>query len=134
MLSQKQPLILRFADADPAGVVFYPRAIAIAHDAVEDLIRASTLGWAAWFASPIHVIPLRQAEAEFFRPMRPGQELTTRAAVENLGRTSVTFLVEFFDKSGQASARVRTTHVLVDKATGQPIPLTEDIRSALLSG
>lgn len=122
---------IRFDDADPAGVVFYPRALALAHAVVENLIRTSALGWHAWFASPTHAAPLRHAEADFLRPMYPAEIFTARATVEQLGTTSLTFLVEFTDASGNLAARIRTTHVLVDKATGQPVPLTTPIREAL---
>jgi len=130
MRSHEESITIRFDDADPAGVVFYPRAIALAHSVVENLIRRSALGWHAWFASPTHAAPLRRAEADFFLPMRPAETFTARAAVEKLGNTSVTFLVEFTDATNRLAASIRTTHVLIDKATGRAIPLTNDIRTA----
>jgi YbgC/YbaW family acyl-CoA thioester hydrolase len=130
MLSASQTITIRFADADPAGVVFYPRALALAHAAVEDLVRHSPLGWDAWFASPRHAAPLRRAEADFFLPMKPGQSFEVRAAVEQVGTSSMTFLVEFLDNSGNIAARIRTLHVFLDKATGRPLPLTGEIRAA----
>jgi 1,4-dihydroxy-2-naphthoyl-CoA hydrolase len=130
MLSREQATMIRFADADPAGVIFYPRAVALAHAAVEDLIRHSSLGWEAWFTSPSHAAPLRHAEAEFFQPMRPGETFTSVAMVEKLGNTSVSFLVEFNDAQGRTAARIRTVHVLVDKGNGGRLPLTAAIRAA----
>ena len=131
MRMHEEQITIRFADADPAGVVFYPRAIALAHSVVEDLIRHSPLGWDAWFASPTHVAPLRHAEADFLRPMKAGDIFTARAVVESTGTTSVTFLVEFSDPAGRTTARVRTVHVLINKLSGAPIPLTGEILSAL---
>jgi acyl-CoA thioesterase FadM len=130
MLSREQATMIRFADADPAGVIFYPRAVALAHAAVEDLIRHSSLGWEAWFASPSHAAPLRHAEAEFFQPMRPGETFTSVAMVEKMGNTSVSFLVEFNDAQGRTAARIRTVHVLIDKTNGGRLPLTAAIRAA----
>lgn len=131
MPRNEQKLFVRFEDADPAGVIFYPRALALAHDAVEGLIRTSTLGWDGWFASPQHAAPLRRAEAEFFHPLRAGDEITVRARVEKCGNTSVTFVVELSDPKERIAARIRTVHVLIDKATGRPIALTDEIRRAL---
>ena len=122
---------IRFEDADPAGVIFYPRALALAHAVVENLIRSSPLGWNGWFAAPHQAAPLRRAEADFLQPMKVGEEFAARASVESLGHTSATFLVEFSDRSGRTAARIRTVHVLIDKRTGQPAPLTEEIRAAL---
>lgn len=126
----EQEIFIGFGDADPAGVIFYPRAIALAHDAVEELIRRSSLGWHSWFDSSTHIAPLRRAEANFFAPMRPGETFTARATVEKLGNTSATFMVEFTDDAGNPAARILTTHVLIDKSTGRPVPLTGPIRKA----
>jgi YbgC/YbaW family acyl-CoA thioester hydrolase len=131
MLSHEEKITIRFADADPAGVVFYPRLIERAHDAVENMIRHSAIGHAAWFGSKEIAVPLRHAEAGFFRPMRPGESYTARAAVEKIGETSVAFAVEFTGADGATAAQVRTVHVAVDRATGRPVALPQAWRRAL---
>jgi YbgC/YbaW family acyl-CoA thioester hydrolase len=131
MQSGQTVVMVRFGDSDPAGVMFYPRAIELAHAAVEDLVRQSAIGWEAWFASGDHAFPVRRAEADFFRPMRAGETVTVAARVETVGNTSVAFVVDLTSACGTAAARVRTLHVLVDKATGRPAPLTAEMRRAL---
>lgn len=130
MISREEILHLSFGDADPAGVVFYPRALALAHQAVENLLRHSNVGWENWFASPQHAAPLRRADAEFFLPLRPGERITARASVEKIGETSLTFLVELLNDRHEVAACVRTVHVLIDKATGKATPLTKAMRLA----
>jgi len=120
-----------FGDADAAGVVYYPRLLALAHDAVEELIRRTPAGWGAWFASPAYAVPVRHAEADFFLPMRPGEEFSIRAVVEKIGMTSIVFAVEFLDGAGHCAARVRTVHVFITKAIGSPAAIPEEIRAAL---
>jgi YbgC/YbaW family acyl-CoA thioester hydrolase len=122
---------IRFEDADPAGIVFYPRAIALAHGVIEDLIRQTELGWHGWFENHGLAAPVRHAEADFLAPMRAGETLMARAWVEKLGETSGTFLVEFRGNDGETRARIRTAHVLVDRSTGKPVPMTPEIRAAL---
>ncbi len=122
---------MRFGDCDPAGVIFYPRAFELAHAAVENFIRRSRIGWEAWFASPAHAAPIRHAEADFFSPVRPGDTIKLRVGVEQVGETSATFGVDFLDATGRVAVKVRTVHVLVDKATGCPAPLTAEVRQAL---
>lgn len=131
MASYETAVTIRFEDADPAGIVFYPRAIALAHGAVEDLIRRTELGWHGWFENHGLAAPARHTEADFLAPMRSGEILRARAWVENLGETSCTFVVEFSGTEGGLRARIRTVHVLVDRNTGQPTKLTEEIRDAL---
>lgn len=122
---------IRFEDADPAGIVFYPRAIALAHGVVEDLIRQTELGWHGWFENHGLAAPVRHAEADFLAPMRAGETLQARAWVEKLGETSGTFAVEFLGNEGETRARIRTVHVLIDRSTSQPVAMTPEIRAAL---
>jgi YbgC/YbaW family acyl-CoA thioester hydrolase len=131
MRSHQIAIAVGFGDADPAGVVFYPRAMAWAHAAIEELIRHSAVGWQAWFASPTRAWPVRRAEAEFLRPMKAGETFAATASVERLGTTSVTFRVDFREIAGGLAATVRTTHVGIDRATGRPVALGEDVRAAL---
>lgn len=125
---------LAFGDTDAAGVVFYPRLLALAHEAVEDLIRQAPCGWDAWFASARHAAPIRRAEADFFLPMRPGETFDVRAAVEETGGSSVIFTVEFLDSAGRCAARVRTVHVFIARPSGERMSVPEDIRAALGGG
>jgi YbgC/YbaW family acyl-CoA thioester hydrolase len=131
MAAFEATVTIRFEDADPAGIVFYPRAIALAHGVVEDLIRHTELGWHGWFDHHGWAAPVRHAAADFLAPMRAGETLGARASVEKFGGTSATFLVEFTDAGGALRARVRTVHVLVDRATGKPVSIPADIREAL---
>lgn len=124
-------LTIRFGDADPAGIVFYPRAIELAHGVVEDLLRGGKSGWNGWFANADFVMPVRRVETDFFAPMRAGETLTARAHVEKCGTTSVTFAVEISGARGDMRARFRTVHVLVDRASGRPTALTEEMRREL---
>jgi acyl-CoA thioesterase FadM len=130
MRARATSVILGFGDCDPAGVIFYPRIFALAHAALEEFI-AATLGREAWFASPSHAFPVRQAEAEFFAPMRPGEEFHLAVSVEKIGTTSVVFVVAFFGVAGRAAARVRSVHVALDRGSGRPEPIPERIRATL---
>ena len=131
MASFETNITIRFEDADPAGIVFYPRAIALAHGVIEDLIRQTELGWHGWFENHGLAAPVRHAEADFFAPMRAGETLKARAWVEKIGETSGTFAVELLGSEGEMRARIRTVHVLVDRNTKQPVALTPEVRRAL---
>lgn len=130
MRSHVEQVTIPFGDADPAGVIFYPRTLTLAHNAVETLIRHSPLGWEKWFASPAHAAPICHAAADFLRPLAVGETFTLRAVVEEIGETSVSFSADFINAAGQVAARVRTVHVLVDRTSGKPTPITKEIRHA----
>jgi 4-hydroxybenzoyl-CoA thioesterase len=130
MQDQAASIILGFGDCDPAGVIFYPRVFALAHAALEEFL-AVKVGREAWFASPSHAFPVRQAEAEFHAPMRPGEMFRLAVAVEKVGGTSIAFAVEFLNSDGRVAARVRSVHVALDRDSGKPAPIPGKIRSAL---
>lgn len=128
MRTHHDQVTIGFGDADPAGIIFYPRLISLAHAAVENLIRHSPLGWDAWFSSHTRAAPVRRVEAEFFSPLPAGEVLRTRTKVEKIGTTSVTFGVEFVHPSGAVAARVVTVHVLIDTTTGRKTALTDEMQ------
>lgn len=131
MLSYRAHHVITFSDCDPAGIIFYPRAMTLAHDAVEAMIAGSSIGRDAWFASSRHAAPLRRAELDFFHPLHPGDKITLQARVEKVGRTSVTFVVDFVNASDQRVATAQTVHVLIDQATGEPTEFTPAMRETL---
>jgi len=131
MAAFEAQLTIRFADADPAGVVFYPRAIALAHGVIEDLVRQSEIGWHGWFDNPGLAVPVRRVEADFLAPIHAGETLGVRAWVEKLGETAAHFAVEFIGSGGEIRARIRTVHVIVDLKSKKPVPMTPEQRKAL---
>src|SRR5277367_5462572 len=83
-------VLVRFADCDPAQMVFYPRYLVMFNDLVED-----------WFREGLHLpfaefhdvrgwgIPTVHLEVDFVAPGRLGEVLQASLAVEHLGRTSI---------------------------------------------
>ncbi len=120
-----------FGDADPAGIVFYPQAIAMAHRLVEEFTRQTGPGWAGWFAHPAWAVPVRRVEAEFQSPLLPGAAFDATLQVKRLGATSVTLLVEFHAAFSQPAVLVTSVHVFVDRATGRPMAVPPEWRAAL---
>lgn len=102
---------VRFADVDPAGIVFYPRYFEMLNGAVED-----------WFAQDLGLdfkamhlerkigVPTVKLEASFVAPSELGDILTISITPQDVGRSSCTISVLF---SGDGRERLRATVVLV---------------------
>lgn len=102
---------VRFADVDPAGIVFYPRYFEMLNGAVED-----------WFEQDLGVdfrsmhlvhkigIPTVKLEAYFLAPSELGEELSVTITVRDVGRSSCEIGVMF---SGAGRDRLRADIVLV---------------------
>ena len=73
--------------------------------------------------------PRRHVEAEFRRPLVFEDEVDVRLRVERLGTTSVTFA---WDVVHDGEVAVTGRHTVVQLgADGRPLPLSDEVRSAL---
>ena len=125
---------VRFADVDPAGIVFYPRYFEMLNGAVED-----------WFAQDLGMdfatmhlghqigVPTVKLETEFISPSRLGDHLDITIDPINLGRTSCSIRVVF---AGEGRVRLRAQVVLVcmDLTNHRPTEWPAGVRTAIDSG
>ena len=126
------PRKVRFADCDPAGIVFFPQY----------LVMLTTLH-EQWFDDALGVpysqligvhrtgMPTVRLEVDFTAISRHGDVLRQELAVSKLGGSSVQLLIEFY---GGDELRLRARHVLVctDLNTHRSQKLPDDIRAAML--
>jgi len=125
---------VRFADVDPAGIVFYPRYFEMLNGAVED-----------WFEQELgmdfkmmhlenHIgVPTVRLETDFLSPSRLGDRLDITITPERLGRTSCQVTIVF---AGDGVARLKAHVVLVcmDLRTQRPIEWPAPLRAAIARG
>ena len=124
---------VRFADVDPAGIVFYPRYFEMLNGAVED-----------WFAQDLgmdfkqmhlvdHIgVPTVKLEVTFLSPSELGDVLTITIVPEQVGRSSCNFAALF---SGDGRDRLRAEVVLVcmDLDAQRSRPWPESLRERILA-
>ena len=122
---------VRFADVDPAGIVFYPRYFEMLNGAVED-----------WFAQKLGLdfatmhlvqrigVPTVKLETEFVTPSRLADVLEIVITPQKLGRTSCGISVLF---TGEGRERLRADIVLVcmDLDKHRPVEWPESVRAAI---
>lgn len=123
---------VRFADCDPAGIVFFPQYLVMLNTLHEQ-----------WFDEALHVpyaeligrrrtgMPTVRLEVDFTAVSRHGDVLRQELAIRKLGRSSVALAIEFY---GGSELRLRAHQVLVctDLNTHRPQPLPDDVRQAML--
>jgi len=124
---------IRFADVDPAGIVFYPRYFEMINEVVED-----------WFAGPLQTsfaeltlrrrygMPLAHIDVDFVSPSSLDEEICFSLGVERVGRSSVRLRIEArHNNELRLSARLALVHV--DLATHKSAALPPDLRAAMES-
>jgi 4-hydroxybenzoyl-CoA thioesterase len=122
---------VRFADCDPAGIVFFPQYLVMLNTLHE-----------VWFDEGLAIpcaqligerrtgLPTVRLEVDFTAVSRHGDVLTQTLEVTKLGRSSLALRAEFWCA---AELRMRAHQVLVCTSlqTHRPIALPEDVRAAI---
>jgi acyl-CoA thioester hydrolase len=117
---------LRWADADAAGRLHFPRIFELVEEAESELVRA--LEW-PMDRSLNYDFPRVHVECQFLRVLTLDAPFRLRLTVGKLGRTSIRYDYQVFD-AGQELAIAGTMTVVVLK-NGKPSEIPQTLRAAL---
>ncbi len=70
---------LNFYHCDPAGILFYARLFEICHSVYEEMISGFNLEDNYW-QNDDYVVPIVKCDAGFYKPVKPGEEVTIELA------------------------------------------------------
>ena len=108
-----------FADADPAGIMFFGNIFRIAHAAFEEFLLKSDCFY-DYFNSDKYLFPLVHCDCDFFNPAKPGETVRIDVGCIKTGRTSFEIGYEIcMETEGMAEvpvARAKTIHASVSKS------------------
>lgn len=130
------PRTVRFADTDAAGVVFFANYYAICHEAYEESLAAAGIDLGAFFAATGIVVPIARSEADYLRPLRPGDKLRVTLVPELRSENSFAIRYEIFRLGSPEKlvARVRTEHVATSPAKRERVPLPPALAAWVAAG
>ena len=123
---------VRFADTDPAGIVFYPRYFEMVNGVVENWC-AEALEWSfkeQLIDSKVG-LPTVHLEADFINPSFLGDDLDITLQILTLGRTSCTLSITASCK-GEKRFVVRPVLVLIDTIKYKAQAFPDHIREKML--
>ena len=123
---------VHFEEIDAAGYAYFPKVIALAHEALERLLEdARPGGYAGWVMRDRIGLPCVHLAASFSSPLRFGDELVVTTTVTKFGTTSVTFAVEVARGDGVLCARLDYVVACADLAGPTKRALPTELRDAL---
>ena len=122
---------LGMCSVDAAGVMFFAELLRHAHDAYEAFMKAEGYALGEVLADGQYLLPIRQAKADYLRPMGLGSDYIVHISVSRVGGSSFNIVSRFIDDQERTCARAETLHVCVGRATGQSVTLPEALRSVL---
>ncbi|MCA1614155.1 MAG: acyl-CoA thioesterase, partial [Acidobacteria bacterium] len=129
-------ITVRFGDADPAGLVYYPVIFHYFHAAMEEFFAARAGTPYARLLSEARVgFPTVSVRAEFFAPLVYGDEVDVEVSVTRVGRSSVTFEYAARRASDRVlCARSEQVQVAMNLDARRAVPVPEELRRAFAGG
>ena len=122
---------VRFADTDPAGIVFYPRYFEMVNGVVENWC-AEALEWSfkeQLLGSKVG-LPTVHLDADFLNPSFLGDDLDVDLQILSLGRTSCNLTVTA-SCQGEKRFVVRPVLVHVSTETYKALPFPDHVRQKM---
>jgi acyl-CoA thioester hydrolase len=117
---------LRWADADAAGRLHFPRIFELIEEAESELVRR--IEW-PMNRSMGYDFPRAHIECRFIRVISLDDPFRLRLMVGKLGRTSIRYDYQVFGADQELAIEGTMTIVVVQD--GKPTPIPEDLRAAL---
>ena len=117
---------LRWADADAAGRLHFPRIFEIIEEAESELVRR--IEW-PMNRSMGYDFPRAHLECQFLRVLTLDSFFRLRLAVGKLGRTSIRYDYQVFDADNELA--IQGTMTVVVLQNGKPTEIPATLRAAL---
>jgi 4-hydroxybenzoyl-CoA thioesterase len=123
---------VRFGDADPAGLVYYPVIFHYLHVAMEEFFAARCgISYPRLMKDERIGFPTVNVQAEFFEPLVYGDEAEVEVFISNVGRSSVTFQYSVRRTSdGTLCARSTQVQVAMNLDTRRAVTIPDKYRNA----
>ena len=121
---------ISFSDCDPAGIMFFSRAFEIAHTAYEKFMHANDLG--DYFGKRDVIIPLVHAEADYRKPLKPGDIVVAMVKLGEIKENSFRLTYNIYTTGNEIAIKVKTVHATVLKDGFKKCPVPEDLQKALI--
>jgi YbgC/YbaW family acyl-CoA thioester hydrolase len=118
---------VRWADADPAFRINFPRYFEYFEEGEGELLRAR--GFSRLYQSSEYGFPRVHTECTFKRTLALDAEFTMRVSVGKLGRSSIRYDYQFFDEHNELAAAGSMT--VVATKDGRAVELPAELRAAL---
>lgn len=131
--SYQSTILVRFADCDPAQMVFYPRYLTMFNDLVEDWFREGLkLPFSYYHFEQQHGLPTVHLEVDFVAPSRLGDELKATLTVNRVGKSSIGLDIVLRGAAGDVRVRGKVVLVVTDLRSNRAVPIPDGLRAKIL--
>ena len=110
--------------------MFFSRAFEFCHSAYEEWVAGFNLN-NNYFNHPEIAVPLIHTEADYLKPIKPGETITIEIKVEKIGGSSFTLNYTIYNSINEKAAAVKTAHVFVNRSDFTKCAVPEEFRGKL---
>ncbi len=116
--------VIRFADTDAAGVVYFANVLSICHEAYEASLAAAGIDLRTFFGAQAAVLPIVHAEVDLRRPMYCGDLVRVWLSTQPIDESSFIAIYHLCTPEGTRLAIASTRHTCIDRhqRTRHPLP------------
>lgn len=123
---------VRWGDCDPAGIIYTPRVLDYAMEAVEAWHREVLgLPWLPMNQAHHMGAPTVRAEIDFVAAPAPDDAIITELRVAKLGRSSITYALTGHDGHGKAYYRAVLVTCFITRPAFAPTAIPEPFRGRI---
>jgi 1,4-dihydroxy-2-naphthoyl-CoA hydrolase len=122
---------VRMHDTDMAGILYFPRQFRFAHDALEDFVASQGLDFDTVFNKEPFVFVIVHCEADYYSPLRVGNEIRVEVSIEKIGTSSFTVIYEIYKSDGAHVGSAKTVHVTLERISRNKINIPDKLRRIL---
>ena len=122
------PHKVKFADCDPAGIVFYPRYVEMIHNTVEDFLENIGFGYTDLIIKNKKGVPTVHLDIDFNESSRLGDKLSFNLRLKKIGTSSLAMTIDCLHGDDlRLSANMIIVHI--DLATNKSEPWPNEMRT-----
>ena len=123
---------IRFQDIDAAGIIFYPRVLDMFHDVYVAFLAFAGCPLPEVLKSGGWLAPVRHAEADYFKPLRFGDEVSVEICRAHVSESEATLGYRIARaEGGEVCVVGQVVHTFVDRASFKRTAVPEPVARAL---
>ncbi len=122
--------IIRLADTDAAGVIYFSNLLSICHEAYEDYLTSSNLNFRDLVYHGAIALPIVHSEIDFFKPIFCGDRIIIELTSHLIKNYKFEINYQIYPELSPdlILARAKTHHVCLDQKTRSKVDLPDLIR------
>lgn len=121
---------VNFYNCDPAGIMFFAEAFKFAHSAYEVFLTSLSAN-KNYFNDDKIALPIIKTNAEYFKPLKAGDEIKIMVSVTQLKEKSFELTYNIYNNTNDLCIIVETVHLCVDKSSFNKIELDSELKNVL---